>query len=258
MIAISVVVITLNEEKNLARCLNAVKSIVDEIIVVDSFSKDKTVTIAESFGARVIQQDFINFAAQKQSADTLAKNDWILSLDADEVLTPALIAAIREIKNEQQPKLEAYNLDRITNYCGTWIKHCGWYPDKKTRFYNRTKGSWRGDGLHEYWALNDTTAQVGQLKGELQHYSYYTYSDHLRQIDKYTEMAAQIAVKNGKNVSFLKWLLVPKFRFFVDYIIRAGFLDGANGFMVCKLSALATFMKYSKIRQMHKLKLNKQ
>jgi len=256
MITISVVVITLNEEKNLARCLDAVKDIADEIVVLDSNSKDNTVTIAESFGARVIQQDFINFAAQKQSADTLASNEWVLSLDADEVLTPKLIEDIKKIKTEH-PTLLAYNLDRLTNYCGTWIKHCGWYPDKKTRFYNRKEGSWRGDGLHEFWSLNNAAAKVGQLKGELLHYSYYTYSDHLRQIDKYTEMAAQIAFKNGKKVSFLKWLLAPRFRFLVDYIFRGGFLDGTNGFMVCKLSALATFMKYSKIRQLHQLKNNK-
>jgi glycosyltransferase involved in cell wall biosynthesis len=246
---ISVVIITFNEAKNLSRCLASVQHIADEIIVLDSFSTDETVDIARAFGAAVHQHPFQDFVAQKRRADLLAAHDWILSLDADEALTPQLEKSIRTVKAQTQPAHAAYRVKRLTNYCGAWIRHCGWYPDKKTRFYNRTKGNWAGAAIHERWKPTEAQTVVGELDGDLLHYSFYTYSDHVRKIEKYTEMAARIAVQNGKKVSLLKWLLMPPMRFLIDFIFRAGFRDGWSGYMVCKFSAWSAFVKYSKIRQ---------
>ncbi len=253
MIQLSVVIITLNEERNLDRCLQSVKGIGDEIIVVDSGSTDNTVAIAESYGAKVIVQPFLGYIAQKNFATEQARFDWVLSLDADEALSPELEQSVRNVK--QNPKSDAYSLSRLTNYCGNWIKHAGWYPDKKIRLYNRTKGAWKGEQIHEYWELhNNSSDGIAALKGNLLHYSYYTISDHLKQIEKFSELLARRAVQADKSSSLFKVLFAPGWKFFTSYIIQLGFLDGYAGYLVCKLSAFATFVKYSKIRQYSRFK----
>lgn len=243
---ISVVIIAYNEEKNMDRCLASIKGVADEIIVVDSMSTDNTVAIAESYGARVVQHAFEGFIEQKNFATEQAAHDWILSLDADEALSPELIQSILHVK--AQPGCDAYRMNRLTNYCGQWIRHCGWYPDKQLRLYNRTKGSWQGERVHEYWQLSGANSAIGQLKGDLLHYSFYTVSDHLKKIERYTELAARTAVEKGKRASLLKIWISPKWHFFNEYFIRLGFLDGFYGYIICKLSAHTAFVKYSKIR----------
>lgn len=252
MISLSVVVITLNEEKNIGRCLHSVEGIADEIIVVDSHSIDNTVSIAQSFGAKVISSEFRGYVAQKNFADAQASHDWILSIDADEVLSPELERSIRQIK--LQPAFPAYELKRRTNYCGKWINHCGWYPDKKIRCYNRTKGSWKGEQIHESWQLDASPSAVGMLEGDLLHYSYYTLSDHLKQIEKFTDIMARRDVALGKDAGICKALFAAKWKFLQSYFIRLGVLDGYAGFQVCLFSAFATYIKYSKIRQYHQFK----
>jgi len=247
MVKLSAVIITLNEERNITRCLESVKDVADEIIVVDSLSTDKTAEIARSYGAKVIQQPFLGYVAQKNFADNCASNDWILSIDADEALTPELKDQINQVK--LNPTFQAYKLRRLTNYCGKWIKHCGWYPDRKTRLYNRTAGSWQGEQIHEHWEAKDAHLHIEELKGDMLHYSYYTISDHLRQIERFTEISAKVAAGKGKDCSLFKIWLVPKWVFFSMYILRAGFLDGYYGYLVCKYSAYAALIKYTKIRQ---------
>lgn len=251
---LSVVIITFNEEKNITRCLQSVKNIADEIIVLDSHSMDATVSIAESLGATVCMQPFLGYTEQKNKAIEKASFDWVLSLDADEALSPRLEQSILAVKDNAL--FNAYSLARFTNYCGKWIRHCGWYPDKKIRLFNKTKGTWKGGSLHEYWELNDNKESVGKLEGDLLHYSYYTLSDHVKQIEKFTEIAAHAAVANGKNCSLLKIWLGPKWKFLSDFIFRKGFLDGYHGFLVCKYSAWASFIKYTKIRQYAKQKID--
>ena len=247
MIAISVVIITLNEERNLARCLDSVKDVADEIIIVDSHSTDNTVDIARGYGAKVIAQDFMGYGEQKNFATQQAAHDWILSLDADEVLTPALQKSILEIKNG--PKCDLYEIPRLTNYCGKWIHHCGWYPDLQTRLYNRTAGQWVEKKVHEYWRLNNERGTKGTLKGDLLHYSFSSVSEHLKKIEKYSELAAREAVANGKNASLLKIVVSPTWHFINEFFLQLGFLDGFYGYVICRLSVYATFIKYSKIRQ---------
>lgn len=243
---ISVIIITFNEERNLARCLDSVKDVGDEIVIVDSTSKDNTVAIARGYNAVVIDHPFEGYGEQKNFATTQASNNWILSLDADEVLTPELRHSILAIKKEA--KHDVYEMPRITNYCGKWIKHCGWYPDRQTRLYDRTKGKWQEQKVHEYWRADNESSKKGLLKGDLLHYSFATISEHLKKIEKYSELAAMAAVESGKSSSLFKIWLSPKWHFFTEYIIRLGFLDGFYGYMICKLSAYATFIKYSKIR----------
>lgn len=244
---LSVVIITLNEEKNLDRCLRSIVRIADEIVIVDSGSTDRTIEIAHRYHAKIFTEPFRGYVAQKNFADACASHDWILSIDADEALSPELDTAIRQIKGNE--KHDAYEVKRLTNYCGKWIRHCGWYPDKKIRLFHRQKGKWSGEQIHESWQPHPSSSSIGQLSGDLLHYSYYTLSDHLKQIEKFTEIMARRDVANGKNSTLWYAIASAHWKFIQSYILQLGVLDGAAGFQVCKLSAFATYMKYSKIRQ---------
>lgn len=247
MIKISVVVITLNEERNIARCLDSVKNVADEILVVDSMSTDNTTAIAREYGANIVLQPFLGHIEQKNFASQRASNDWILSLDADECLSPELQKSIIQIK--QSPELYAYRFPRLNNFCGKWIYHSGWYPDAKIRLFNRTMGQWTGENPHDRWMLYNTSENTGNLKGDLLHYSFNSISEYVRKIEKYTEIAARLRVEKGKNYSLFKIMVVPKWKFFSDFILRLGFLDGYSGWLVCRLNAMETMIKYAKTRQ---------
>jgi len=255
MIRISVVVITFNEEKNIERCLQSVKHIADEIIVVDSLSTDRTILIAENYGAKVIPQVFLGHVEQKNFAASMAANDWVLSLDADEALSPELEKNILLIKEmPQADNLDAYRMCRLTNYCGKWIKHSGWYPDKKIRLFNRTKGCWKGENPHDRWELYENPKNIKDLHGDILHYSFYSMLDHIRKIEKYSDIAARARVEKGKNYSILEIIVVPAWVLFMNYIIRLGFLDGYYGLIVCKLQAYDTWIKYNLVRQYSAMK----
>ncbi len=251
---ISAVIITLNEEQKIAQCINSLNGLVEEVLVFDSFSTDKTTDIAEEHGARVIKQHFEGYMQQKTLATAAAKYDWVFSIDADEVVTEELKQEILKIKGNNTPDHHAYQVSRITNYCGKWIKHCGWYPDRVTRLIDRTKGTWGGGSVHEHWVLNNTSYTVGLLKGDLLHYSYDTISQHIIKIDKFTELGARDAVAKGKNCSILKVWFAPKWYFFTAYILQLGILDGYYGYIICKYSSFGKMIKYGKIRQYAKLK----
>lgn len=249
---ISVVIITFNEEKNIGRCLNSVKDIADEIVVVDSFSTDQTEAICREFGVRFIQKEFLGYAEQKRFADLQARYDWIFSIDADEALSEKLKKEILAIKHSQATA-DAYQMPRLTNYIGKWIRHTDWYPDKKIRFYNRNKARWQGTNLHEHIAT-DANAKVASLKGDLLHYSYYSIHQHIAQLNKFTEIGAEEAFKKGKKAPLYKIFINPIWKFVYSYFLRLGFLDGYKGFLVCAISAFATFAKYIKLRELHKKK----
>jgi glycosyltransferase involved in cell wall biosynthesis len=251
MIRITAVLITLNEGRNLANALASLKPVADEIIVVDSYSTDNTIEIAKSFGARVYTHTFEGFIKQKKIATDYAGNNWILSIDADEVLTPELQQSILNAK--ENPRYDAYRISRITNFCGKWIKHCGWYPDRIVRLFDKTKGDWQGGTVHEHWEPT-TPSTIGLLNGLMQHYSFSTIADYTRKIEKYSELGARDAVARGKDRSLLHIWLVPKWNFFTSYILRLGILDGYYGYLICKLSAYESFLKYTKIRQYARMK----
>lgn len=247
MIKISVSIITLNEEKNIARCLESVKGVADEVVVVDSFSIDKTKDICLQYGVKFIEQTFLGYVEQKNFADAQAENDWILSLDADEELSEKLKKEILAIKNTLTA--DAYEMPRMTNYIGKWIRHTDWYPDRKIRLYNRKKAQWQGQSLHEQLTIHDD-AKLIKLKGDILHYSYYSIHQHIAQFNKFTEIGAKEAVQKGKKAPLYKVFINPVWKFIYSYFFRLGFLDGYKGFLVCAISAFATFCKYIKMREL--------
>ncbi|HRY31468.1 MAG TPA: glycosyltransferase family 2 protein [Bacteroidales bacterium] len=248
MIKLSVVIITFNEEKNIVRCLDSVKEVADEIIVVDSFSTDKTGEICTEKGARFVRHPWPGYGAQKNYGNSLASNDWILSLDADEALSLKLGESIARVK--ENPAYRAYAMNRLTNYCGHWIRHCGWYPDTKIRLFDRRSARWDLELVHENLLIDEGTAS-GFLQGDLLHYSFLSREDHLRQVEHYSGLVARQFFEKGRKAGLLKiWFSGPA-RFIRDYFFRLGFLDGTAGFSVCSLSARAAFLKYRKLRKLH-------
>lgn len=251
MPAISVVIIALNEEKNMRRCLYSVQEIADEIVVIDSGSTDETVEICEQYGARIIQHPFQGFAAQKNFGNTHATYDHILSMDADEALSQQLFKSIKKIKKEW--KAEAYVVKRLTNYCGKWIRHCGWYPDPKIRLFNRKSAVWKGNGIHEEVELLKGGA-IRMLHGNLLHFSFYTIEQHITTINRFSTLAAKDMYEKGKSVNACKRFFKPVSTFIRMYLFRGGFRDGFYGFVICVNSAHSSFLKLTKLQSFHKQK----
>ncbi len=243
---ISAVIITLNEAHQIERCIRSILPVSDEVIVLDSFSTDDTAAIAQQVGARVYQHHFDGYGPQKNRAISFARHDWILNIDADEALSPELTQSILEAKRNFTH--DAYSCNRRTNYCGKWIRYCGWYPDRLIRLWHKEKAGVTSDNVHERFLLL-SGSQAGFLKGDLLHYSFATISDHLKKIEQYSEIGARAAIEKGKKCSLLKLWLLPKWIFFTIYIIRLGILDGYYGYVISKNSAFAAFIKYLKIRE---------
>ena len=246
MAGISAVIITKNESENIARCIQAAAKAVEEVIVVDSMSKDDTAEIARQSGARVIQKEWLGYAQTKNFANGLAINNWILSIDADEVLSDELIESIKNI--ELQPST-VYALDRINNYCGQWIKHSGWYPDWKKRLFDRRHVYWVGDYVHEK-IKHPSDFKIVELTGLLEHYSYKTQEEHWERIERYTQLAAEEMHAKGTKSYLTKIWISPLFRFFRTYVLKMGFLDGKNGYLISKRNAILVHKKYQKLRSL--------
>jgi len=246
---ISVVIITFNEEKNIERCLQSVEEIADEIVVLDSFSTDRTEEICKKFNVKFHQHKFDGHIQQKNRVVGLAENDYVLSLDADEAPDETLINEIKRIK--ENTNSDAYYFNRLTNYCGKWIKHCGWYPDKKLRIWNKNKGEWGGINPHDKVIMQKNTS-LEYLKGDLLHYSYYSIHQHIAQINSFTEIGANEAFKKGKKSNVFTIIIKSVWKFIRDYFFKLGFLDGYYGFVVCSLSSQATFAKYLKLRELNR------
>lgn len=246
MTKISGVIIAYNEEQYIAKCLESLQGIVDEILVVDSFSTDETLQICEKHGARVIQRAFIGFTDQKNYATEQAKFDYVLSLDADEALSEELKASILELKPTMDGEGYAFNI--LNHYCGKWIHHSSWYPGTKIRLYNKHKARWYSPtNIHETITL-DNPKSVVKLKGDLLHWAYDSFSEHHLKIDTYTTLSAVNYVKNkSKKVPYTKIIINPFWKFFKNYFINRGFLDGFQGFVICCMSGYTTFLKYIKI-----------
>ncbi len=247
---LSVVIITYNEEKNIGRCLDSIKEIADDIVVVDSYSIDKTEEICKAKGARFVLHKFEGHIEQKNWAITQAKYPHILSLDADEALDEVLKRSILEIKNNWN--FDGYSVNRLTNYCGKWIYHCGWYPDRKLRLWDSRLGKWGGVNPHDKYELDSSTSTTTKLKGDILHYSYYTIEGHKRQTDKFTSISAKALYDKGKKVSWIKLYISPIVKFIQSYLMKLGILDGYYGFQICKISAHSTFLKYSKLKKLYK------
>jgi len=247
MTGISAVIITLNEEKNIGDCIDALKEVADEIIVVDSWSTDNTSVICAQKGVRFFQTDWKGYAETKNYANSLAAYPLILSIDADEVLSPELKASILQVK--ETPQFDCYKLNRLTNYCGHWMKHL-WYPDAKIRLFYKDKAVWNGPSVHEELKM-ESNSTIGYLKGDLFHYTCRTISQHMSTTHKYANLKAIQANKDGEKATILKTIFAPLPKFFSEYFLKKGFLDGYYGFVACVLSGFGTFIQYVKLHELN-------
>ena len=246
---ISATIITLNEEDKIRTCLESLKDVADEIVVVDSLSTDATKSICEEFGVKFIEQKWLGYSEQKNLANRLASHDWILSIDADEALSDELRKSILEIKDDEgKGKGYVYSFNRLNNYCGKWIHHGGFYPDKKIRIWNRNIGKWKGI-VHEVIKFSSKVKEI-HLKGDLLHYSYNKPEDFEKQVFKFAELRAQHYYDKGKKNAGLLKVVSPIYFFIQHYFIRLGFLDGKDGFTMCWVAAKATKHKYEILQRL--------
>ena len=242
---ISVVIITYNEVTNLERCIASVTTIADDIVVVDSFSTDGTQQLAQSLGARVIEHAFDGHIEQKNWAITQAKFPYILSLDADEELSPQLITHLQQLKTTTMA--HGYYINRLTSFCGQWIHHSGWYPDKKLRLFNSTKGVWQGINPHDEYVLQPNASSL-TIYANLLHYSFATKAQYHTQQAYFTSLSANAYRQLGKRATAVKLYINPAFKFIKNYVFRLGFLDGYNGLYLCYYNGYYTYIKYKKLK----------
>jgi glycosyltransferase involved in cell wall biosynthesis len=246
---ISAIIITYNEERNIGQCIQSLKGVADEIIVVDSYSTDRTIEISARHGAIVYQHAFDGYIQQKSYALTKSSFPHILSLDADEVLTKQLKQSILKVKCNWTH--DGYYFNRLSNYCGKWIKHGSWYPSRKLRLFDKRKGAWGGVNPHDVFIMHKGASKKF-LKGDLKHYPYYTVNEHIQQVNSFSDIYARSHFNIGTKTNIF-WILVkPSWRFFRDYIIKFGFLDGVEGIIIGSISCYETFLKYLKLFQLQK------
>ncbi|MDY8134004.1 glycosyltransferase family 2 protein [Aquimarina sp. 2201CG5-10] len=251
MVKLSAVIITYNEEKKIDRCLASLQNVVDEIVVVDSFSTDSTEQICKNYNVKFIKQEFLGYIEQKNFAITQATYDHIISLDGDEALSPKLQESLLELKSNWIQ--DGYFMNRYNNFCGQWIKYSDWYPDKKLRAFKKGKGEWKGINPHDSFKLYNPKSSA-KLKGDILHWNYATYQEFNLKTDKFSTISAQSYHELGKKAPIWKILLNPTWAFFKAYFFRLGFLDGLNGFVICVQTANITFLKYTKLRELIKKK----
>jgi len=245
---LSIVYITLNAEQYLPESLGASKSLAEDILIVDSGSTDDTLPIAEKAGSRIINQDWLGFAAQKQLAIDSAEHDWVLFLDADEVLSGEAVNEIQQLL--QQPDLAgAYSLPRENWFQGKWIRYGSWWPDRVVRLVDRKKGKMKAVKVHECW---ETDGEVKELHSPIKHYSYQNYSELIQKADKYSTLAAELLFANGRTSKGWEPMTHAVVSFIRLFLFKQGFRDGIEGAAIAYTAALASFMKYAKLQELQR------
>lgn len=254
-IKISATIITFNEEKKIYDCLKSLSGVADEIIVVDSNSTDRTEAICRNFNVKFIAHAFEGYVAQKNFAMNQASNEHILSLDADERLSEDLRNSIIERKGNWNGA-DGFSMNRLNNYCGQWIRFCGWYPDRKIRLWDRRKGQWEGTDPHDKVKIR---GKIENLRGDILHYAYFTVDEHLRQMNKFAEIAARAKYAKGEKPVFIVHVIFnPLFKFVKKYFLQLGFLDGYYGFVFCAAASSLNFFKYLRLYEYHRKGLSEQ
>lgn len=236
-------VVAFNEEDRIGDCLRSL-AFCDQILVVDSHSTDRTREIARELGAEVVERDWPGYGAQKEFATRHAKHDWILSLDADERASARLQAEVKALRERGFGDEAGYSMPRLTEWRGAWIRHGTWWPDRQLRLFDRRRGRWTGHNPHDYVEIDGS---VGKLRGEILHYSYRSLQDHLRTIDRYTEIMAQGMHERGRRASLFDVVARPAFRFFRFYVLKRGFLLGWRGLLLAYLVAYYVRLKYLRL-----------
>jgi glycosyltransferase involved in cell wall biosynthesis len=240
-VSITGTIITHNEESRIAEAISSL-SCCDEVLVVDSGSTDRTREIAQRCGARVLTRAWDGYSRQKNFAADEARHDWILSLDADERVSAELAAEVSQWKRTAQGA--GGSMPRRVFYLGAWIRHSGWYPDRKLRLYDRRRGRWHGDYVHE---TLEVEGSITSFAGDLLHFPYRSWEDHLRRVERYTKLAAEASRKNGKRGSVARLLLAPPLVFLKAFLLRAGFLDGWRGLLIATAGARYVFQRELRI-----------
>lgn len=247
---LSAVIITLNEERNLKRCLSSLSGLVDEIVVVDSGSTDLTIKIAKEMDCKVLEVEWKGYSQTKNMGNEMATYEYVFSIDADECVSDELKISI--LKEKGKGFSGTYSFNRLTNYCGSWIKNSGWYPDVKLRIFPKSVTKWEGE-IHEKLVF-DKELKPHHLDGDLLHYSYYNYSEHRQRADKYSLLTAKKMHDNGKSAGPLKPFLSAFARFMGMYFLKAGFMDGKAGLMIAWISAQSNHFKYEELRRLNSQK----
>lgn len=245
---ISLVVITLNEEDNIERCLKSV-SWVDDIVVLDSGSTDRTVELAKSLGARVFVEEWRGYRDQKARAVELAKNDWVLSLDADEALSVELSYEIYQLKDNNQLNKNGYESPRLSYHLGRWIHHGGWYPDKQLRFFDRNHCHWSEGQVHE----RVVGQNIGQLQNPILHWTFRNLTEQIQTNNEYSSLAAKDLSERNKQFSVFMLVLKPVSKFVETFLWKRGFLDGLAGFIISVGAAYSMFLKWAKLYEMDQI-----
>lgn len=245
---LSVIIITKNEAANIRACLESV-AWADEIIVVDSGSSDATAEICGEFGARVYKHDWPGFGAQKNRALGYATHEWVFSIDADERVTPELRTAIEAVLRKDDGTRSAYRVSRLSSYCGRFMRHSGWHPDHIVRLFKRDAAHFSDDLVHERLLIE---GEVGQLDGELLHYAFDNLEEVLRKVDHYSSAGAAMLQQRGRSASLGGAVLRGLWSFLRTYILRGGFLDGREGFMLAVSNAEGTYYRYLKLMLLNK------
>jgi glycosyltransferase involved in cell wall biosynthesis len=246
MTPLSAVLVTLNEERGLPAALESV-AFCEEVVVVDAGSTDRTREVAEAGAARVIvNSPWPGFVAQRAFAVSAARHDWVLALDADERVTPALREEILALRSKGFDA-DGYRMARVARYLGRWIRGCDWYPDRQLRLFDRRKGGWEGSLIHESVRVR---GRVGWLRGELEHHPYASISEHMRKIDHYTTLWAEQSYREGRRASLVQLVGGPVWALFRNFVLKGGFLLGSAGFSVSVLNAHYTHAKLAKLAEL--------
>jgi len=243
MVKVSALVIAHNEEKNIRRCLESL-SWADEIVLVDAESQDGTVQIAKEYTQRVYSQPWGGFVAQRNWALQQAQHQWVLFLDADEVISPRLREEIEALKTKGIGECRGFEIPRKSFYLGGWVNHCGWYPNYQLRLFDREEGKWEGGMIHEKVKVQ---GRVERLKGEILHYPYPDLSSHLQRLDNYSTLKAEDLYHQGKRPHFWDLLFRPFFKFLKMFFLRFGFLEGMRGLIISCFGAYYSFLGYAKL-----------
>ena len=245
---ISAVIITYNEQERLGGALRSLTGLVKEVIVVDGRSQDESVKVAKQHGARVFVRDWTNFSDQKNFGNRKASCPWILSLDSDERVSPDLRAEIKALL-PLEPDVDGFSIPRLVFYMGRWIRHSGWYPDRRVRLFRKDKAVWEGEYVHEKLAFQ---GRVKKLQGPIHHFTYRSIAEHAARLNTFSGLAAKKLYAGRKKCHWYHLLFLPGGRFLRTYFLKRGFLDGFPGLVIAVLNAQAIFLRYAKLREIWK------
>lgn len=245
---ISAVLIAFNEEHNIEAALRSLEGVADEIVVVDSGSTDRTTKIARKYTDRVFERTWTNYADQKNFANDRARHLWLLSLDADERLSPGLRDEILGLK-DGTPDCAGFSMPRRVFYLGRWIRHSGWYPDRRIRLFRKDAARWEGAYVHESLVLSGAPRP---LSGDIQHFTYRNIAEHVARINTFSELGAQKLYAARRKARWPQLVFLPPARFLKSYLFRLGFLDGFAGLVISVLTGYAIFLRYAKLREIWK------